>query len=184
MMMFRSLTRRESLALGIASLAGAGAVSAAETGKRPLSTDFLFEMHADLEPPQELGATPNGRRRIYNVRGGQFAGPRLRGKILPGGGDWLLERSDDTSVLDVRVSFQTDDDALIYVNYRGLVHLPPAARDKWEAGQPLQWSEYYFRTAPFFETSAEEYLWLNKVMAIGVGEFTATSVDYTVYEIK
>ena len=179
-----SLTRRESLALGIASLAGVSSARAEEAAKRPLHTEFLLEMHADLEPPQELGKTPYGQRKIYNVRGGTFEGPRLRGTILPGGGDWLMERSDDTSVLDVRISFRTGDDALIYVSYRGLVYLPPPARAKWEAGQEMQWSEYYFRIAPFFETSAEKYLWLNKVMAIGVGEFTTHSVDYTVYEIK
>jgi hypothetical protein len=159
-------------------------VSADEVAKRPLHTVFLLGMHADLDPPQELGRTPYGQRKIYNVRGGRFDGPRLRGKILPGGGEWLIQRNDDTSVLDVRVTFQTDDGALIYVDYRGLVYLPPAALAKWEAGKSMQWSEYYFRVAPFFETSAEKYLWLNNMMAVGVGEFTTSSVDYTVYEIR
>jgi hypothetical protein len=179
-----SLTRRESLSLGIATLAGVGMASDADNGRRPLRTDFLFEMHADLDPPQELGRTPYGERKIYNVRQGQFSGPRMRGKILPGGADWLITRNDDSSALDVRITFQTDDDALIYVTYRGIVHLPSAAQAKWEAGESLQWPDYYFRVAPFFETSADEYLWLNNLIAIGVGEFTSNRVEYTVYAVK
>ena len=31
---------------------------------------------------------------------------------------------------------------------------------------------YYFRTAVTFETGAPDYLWLNKLLAIGVGEPT------------
>ena len=38
--------------------------------------------------------TPIGERRIAKVTGGSFAGPELKGTILPGGGDWLLLRAD------------------------------------------------------------------------------------------
>ena len=44
-------------------------------------------------------------------------------------------------------------------------------------------SEYYFRTAPLFETASEKYGWLNGVLAIGLGRRTSRQVSYTVYEI-
>jgi hypothetical protein len=64
--------------------------------------------------------------------------------VLPGGGDWLLERSDDTGVLDVRATLQTEDGHLIYTNYRGYLYFPPLAHSKQEAGQPLDWLDYYW----------------------------------------
>ena len=154
------------------------------TGRRPLQHELLFEISGDLAPAQEIGRMPAGVRQIYYVTGGIFAGPRLRGVVLPGGGDWLLERSDGTDLLDVRATLQTDDGHLIYTNYRGYVYFPPLALAKQEAGQPLEWSDYYFRTAPFFETGSEKYAWLNNVLAVGVGEIVDGTVAYSVYAIK
>src|SRR5215471_9537203 len=45
-------------------------------------------------------------------------------------------------------------------------------------------SEYYFRVAPMFETGAERYAWLNKIMAVGVGErLPPNKVRYEIFEI-
>ena len=60
-------------------------------------------------PAQKLGAIPHGTRSIVPIAGGDFEGSRLRGKVLPGGGDWLLLRSDDVLELDLRVTLETDD---------------------------------------------------------------------------
>jgi hypothetical protein len=62
-----------------------------------------------------VGATPHGNRRIYYIKGGTFAGPKLKGEVLPGGGDWLVIRPDDTWKLDVRETLRTDDGQLIYI---------------------------------------------------------------------
>ena len=74
-----------------------------------LKTDFLCDLSADLEVPQDIEITPRGTRRIIYVKGGTFQGPRLKGEVLPGGGDWLLVRPDGTSELDVRSTLRTDD---------------------------------------------------------------------------
>ena len=77
--------------------------------------------------PQALGPMPHGIRRIVPVTGGDFEGPRLRGEVLPGGGDWLLLRADGVLELDLRITLETDDHALIYMRFRGLRHGPPEA---------------------------------------------------------
>ena len=118
---------------------------------RPLMTVRVL-----AAPLQELGSVPHGIRTIVPVVGGDFEGPRLRGKILPGGGDWLLLRSDGVLELDLRITLETDDHALIYMTFQGLRHGPPDA--------------IYFRTLPRFETSAEKYSFLNRIIAVGVGE--------------
>src|SRR5262245_36196183 len=60
----------------------------------------LMTVRIAAAPPQKLGTVSHGVRSIVPVTGGEFEGPRLRGKVLPGGGDWLLLRSDDVLELD------------------------------------------------------------------------------------
>ena len=45
----------------------------------------------------DVGATPNGHRRIATVSGGTFKGERMNGTVqAPPGGDWILVRTDGT----------------------------------------------------------------------------------------
>jgi hypothetical protein len=60
-----------------------------------------------------------GRRLIIPVVGGHVEGPKLRGKVLPGGTDWIMVRGDGSFHLDVRITLQTDDDHLIGMTYGG-----------------------------------------------------------------
>lgn len=114
---------------------------------RPLMTVRIV-----AAPAQQLGTVTHGVRSIVPVTGGDFEGPRVRGKVLPGGGDWLLLRSDDVLELDLRITLETDDHALIYMTFQGLRH------------------GSYFRTLPRFETSSETYAFLNRIISVGVGE--------------
>jgi len=149
-----------------------------------LKSEFLFEMTIEVGGMQELGATPFGGRRIAVVAGGAFEGPRLRGRVLPGAvGDWLLERADGALQLDVRGTLETDDGALIHMTYRGIRHGPAEVLARLARGETVDPSDYYFRIAPFFETGAERYAWLNRIVAVGVGDRRAAGPIYRVYEI-
>ena len=53
--------------------------------------------------------------------GGEFHGPRLQGKVLQSGGDWMLIGSDQVARLDVRLTLETDDAALIYMQFFGVL---------------------------------------------------------------
>jgi ketosteroid isomerase-like protein len=134
--------------------------------------ELLYEITFDVDV-QDLGTTPSGQRRIVVVKGGSFAGPRLRGRVLPGGGDWLLVRTDGSRRLDVRGTLETDDGALIYGSYLGVIR-----------GTPDDPSTYYFRTAPLFETAAPRYAWLNHVLAVGYGWRGEGRIGYSVYAIR
>ena len=148
-----------------------------------LRLQHLCTLDIAVGPIQAIGAGPQGERRIAEVIGGTFEGPRLRGRILPGGGDWILIRPDGVTQLDVRVTLQTDDGALIYLSYRGLRHGPPEVMERLARGEEVPASAYYFRTAPIFETGAAAYLWLNKIIAVGTGYRRPTGPVYTVYEV-
>ena len=143
-----------------------------------------MQMSTELEDSQQIGETPVGGRRIVYVKGGQFAGAALKGRVLPGGGDWALVRKDGVSHVDVRITLRTDDGALIYVTYRGISTMTPEVRQRILKGEAVNPSEYYFRTTPVFETAAERYAWLNKLVAVGVGRRTRTGAEYSVYAIK
>jgi len=117
------------------------------------------------------------------VTGGDFEGPRLRGKILSGGGDWLLLRADGVLELDLRITLETDDHALIYMTFQGLRHGPADAIAALGRGEVVDPARYYFRTVPRFETSAETYAFLNRIIAVGVGETRPDGAVHRIDEI-
>ena len=148
-----------------------------------IKTELLFTMTLTVEGPTPLGDTPFGDRRIALVTGGTFEGPKLTGTAQHGGGDWLLFRNDGATQLDVRITLETDDKHLIYMTYRGIRHGPDAVMARLNRGEAVDPSEYYFRTAPFFETSSDKYGWLNRIVAVGTGERRPEGPVYRVYEV-
>jgi hypothetical protein len=123
--------------------------------KLKMNSRSLMTLRLDTAPIQDIGATRHGTRSIFPITGGSFEGDRLRGKDLAGGDDWMIARGDGVRELDLRITLETDDGALIYMTFTGVRH--GAATD---AGGE------YFRTPPRFETAAPKYLLLNKLLAI------------------
>jgi len=149
-----------------------------------LQSSPLFDIALTLHPAHDVGVTPVGTRRIVPVSGGMFIGERLRGIVLPNAGaDWVLVRNDGSVQLDVRLTLKTDDEALIYMSYRGIRHSSPEVAQQLMRGDRVDPSEYYFRTTPVFETSHERYEWLNNIICVAVGERLASEVRYKVFEI-
>jgi hypothetical protein len=148
-----------------------------------LKTEFLFEVSVDLEEAQPIGLTPHGNRQIVYVKGGTVEGPKIKGEVLPGGGDWFLIRPDGAAELDVRATLRTDDGHLIYSYYHGIIDASPEVFMRAVGGQAVDPSEYYFRTTPFYETGSEKYGWLNRIVAVGVGRIAAHWVGYSVYAV-
>jgi len=134
-------------------------------------------------PLQKIGAIPHGARSIVPVTGGDFGGPRLRGKVLPGGGDWLLLRSDGVLELDLRITLETDDHTLIHMSFQGLRHGPADVIAALGRGEAVDPANYYFRTLPRFETSAEKYAFLNRIITVGVGEARPDGAVHQIEEI-
>jgi hypothetical protein len=143
----------------------------------------LMTVRIAAAPLQRLGAVPRGIRSIVPVTGGTFEGPRLRGQVLPGGGDWLLLRSDGVLELDLRITLETDDHALIQMTFQGLRHGPPDAIAALGRGEIVDPASYYFRTMPRFETSMEKYAFLNRIVTVGVGEARPDGAVHRIDEI-
>jgi len=158
-----------------ASQAGqAGAQTPATTPAPPmapppdaLKSEFLMDLILETGGP---GGGAVGARQIVPVIGGTFEGPKLRGKVVTPGADWLVRISETVRVLDVRTLLVTDDDQRIYLNYRGVLYTPP--------GQSR-----YQRVGMMFETGSEKYAWLHQIIAVGVGYTVPQRVPYRIFQI-
>jgi hypothetical protein len=149
-----------------------------------LQSSPLFDITLTLHPAHEIGETPLGSRRIVPVAGGMFIGERLKGIVLPNAGaDWVLMRHDGSVQLDVRLTLQTDDNALIFMSYRGIRHSSPEVSRRLARGDKVDPSEYYFRTTPVFETASPRYDWLNRIVSVATGRREASGPVYEVYEV-
>lgn len=151
-----------------------------------ISTQHLFDMVVDLSPRQEIGPGPFGRRVVFGAAGGSFHGPRLRGEVLAGGGDWTLFRSDGTMTLDVRLTLRTHDDVLLHMTYGGRWVTPPELRaDMADPAKRfgIDPARYYFRTTPLFETGSEQYGWVNDIVCVGSGYLVQGGVAYKVAKV-
>jgi hypothetical protein len=145
--------------------------------------EYLMQVTVTLAPVLNVGTTAAGTRRIINITGGHFSGPKLSGQILPGGADWQLVRADGVAVLEARYTLQTADGALIYVQNRGLRHGPPEVLATIARGEAVDPSRYYMRTTPIFETGEARYRWLNDLIAVGSGIRRRDSVILDFYQV-
>jgi hypothetical protein len=126
-----------------------------------------MRLRLSTSPTQDVGRTPHGQLSIFPVVGGTFEGERLRGQVLAGGADWVTKGADDVLRLDLRITLETDDGALIYMTFTGI-------RDD---------ANHYFRTLPRFETASPKYAFLNRLLAVGVGEIGPDGPVHVIEEI-
>ena len=148
-----------------------------------MQSRLLMTLEVTVVGLQKIGAVPHGTRATAPIGSGHFEGPRLRGRVLPGGGDWTLLRGDGVLELDLRVTLETDDGALIHMASFGLRHGPPDVLASLARGERVDPAAYYFRTTPRFETADPRYAFLNRLLAVSTGDRRAAGPSYTIDEI-
>lgn len=148
-----------------------------------LSKDPILRVEADLQEPQLFGKTPYGERRVINIIGGTVSGPKLKGKILPGGADWQIIRADGVADIFARYTVQLESGGFVLVTSAGLRHGPPDVIARLAKGEPVPRDQYYFRTSVRFETAAPEAEWLNRTLMIAVGDREKMKVKLDLFEV-
>jgi len=143
----------------------------------------MFVIDAELDEMLRFGATPYGERRVIGIAGGSVSG-RLTGRILPGGADWQIIRSDGAADIEARYTIESSDGGLVLVSSTGLRHGPPEVMARLVRGEQVDPALYYFRTVMRFETAAPGLAWLNKLLALARGERRARSVRLEVFEVQ
>jgi hypothetical protein len=83
--------------------------------------------------------------------------------------DWLQISPDGYGTLDVKLTLETDDGALIHATYSGR----------------LQLDTMTVYAAPLFHTGDERYGWLNRIQAVSKGQFQPDgTLIYEIYELR
>ena len=147
--------------------------------------EHICSYTASLASPLEvIGPVPEGIKVNAYVTGGEVTGPKVRGKVRPVGADWFTIRRDGVGIVDVRATIETHDGALILVTYPGTIDAGEDGYDKFLRGElpPV----LRIRTSPRFFTSHPNYLWLNHLHCLGVGQagVPASTVSYDVYAVR
>jgi hypothetical protein len=148
-----------------------------------LSDRPIFVIRSPLGDIQKFGNTPYGERRIINILGGTVEGPKLQGKILPGGADWQIVRADGVVHLTARYTVATETGGQILVNSEGYRHGPPEVMARLARDETVDRSRYYFRAFMRFETADPHAAWLNRILAVGYGARENRAVRLDVHEV-
>ena len=146
-------------------------------------TEYLMTYRGELAQPYKI----DDSLMIFNVRspGGWARGPKINATFIPPGGDWMRILPSGAMRLDVRATLKTDDGALIYMTYNGIMQLAPETAQKLMGGAVLKAEDMSgFAAAPTFETSSPKYAWLNGVQAINkVVEVKLGDDGYVQYDV-
>jgi hypothetical protein len=148
-----------------------------------LHLEFIFELTCELAPALEIGATPEGFRRVVPIISGTFEGPLLRGVVLPGGADWQIVRPDGVTELQARYVLRTHEGVLIQVRNRGLRHGTPEVLARLANDETVDPSEYYCRTTPIFEAPAGPYEWLNRYIFVATAARLPLSIRLRFFRV-
>lgn len=134
--------------------------------------EYVMTVALDMVPGSlvRIGDLPaGGARWSIGVAGGTFEGPRLRGRVLPGGIENPHFRPDSALMINARWLLEEEDGTQIYVRNRGIRRAyDPARMTAWLTGSaPVSASDFYFRVAPTFEVGAGKHDWLTNHLFIG-----------------
>lgn len=127
----------------------------------------------DLQAPVYIPNGPRGTRVVVDVLDATWEGERLKARQKGrAAADWALLGADGTLSIDVRLTLETHDGAIIFVSYEGRAQMTATG------ASPLI-------VTPRFETGDERYKWLNKVQGIGRGTRDEQGrLIYDIYEAQ
>ncbi len=135
----------------------------------PIELVPLGRLTLGLTEPLVLSDTPVGTFIVAELTSARFEGERLNASMKGvANADWLTISPDGTADLDVRILLETDDGALVYVQYGGRLVL---------ATQTAY-------SAPLFRTGDERYTWLNGVQAVAKGQTDGQTLVYDIHEMR
>lgn len=148
-----------------------------------VQAEHVFSLSVLLGQVLEIGETSRGRRRVIPITGGQVAGPRLSGTILPGGADYQFVRADGVTELEAHYVLQTTA-GLVYVENRGIRVASPRNVERLMRGLPVDPHEVYFRTSPRFEADGEDMAWLSTTFFVASGIRRPDCVQIDVFAVR
>jgi len=129
-----------------------------------------FTVVARVDPAIPLENRGTDVLTFIPITGGPVTGD-IEGEIIPGGGDWCLQRADGSYDVEARYLIRTSDGQVIDVVNVGVVR-PPEGDE-----------EEYFLTTPRFRTVAPSLQWLTRSMFVGTASAHAGDTTIEIFEV-
>jgi len=135
----------------------------------PPALAHVLHLEVEVGPPVEVGRTPGGLRRVVPILGGTVSGPLLTGRVLPGGADFQVIRTETETVAEARYVLESDDGEVVYVENTGLRTGSAEDIARLRQDLPVDPARIYFRSWPRFETAAPRLAALTGHLHVGTG---------------
>lgn len=107
---------------------------------------------------------------VGEVTAARFEGERLHASMKGrAAADWLKVSPQGYGTLDVKITLETDDGAIIHATYTGR----------------LQFDTMAVYATPLFQTGDERYHWLTRIQVVAKGTFLdASTLVYEMFELR
>lgn len=128
----------------------------------------LCRVSYEIGEPISVSSGAAGGRTVGEIISARFDGERLRASLKGvAAADWAFVEPSGRVLIDARLTIETDDGAVILVNYLG----------RMDARSGIIYSSMYF------ETGDDRYEWLTRILGVAKGSARGPTVEYDVYEV-
>jgi hypothetical protein len=143
----------------------------------------IFSLNLNLTELEVIGVLPEGLRVNVYVTDGKVGGSKVKGTVLPEGGNWTVLDTSGMMSIDYHLTLEMHDGALISVTCAGLSDCGEDGYQKYFEGELP--SIHPHRTSIKCRTAHPDYLWLNRLHCIGIGQGDAMRLEviYDVYSV-
>ena len=151
----------------------------------PPSLEHVCDLAVTIDAPVEVGPTASGLRRMIPITGGVVRGPRMNGRVVPGGADFQLILGEGTQAhLDARYVIELDDGTRVFVQNTALRVASLENSQRIMRGQPVPPDAVYFRCQPRLEAASPAWAWLGESQFIGTGRRAPDGVFLSFYRVR
>jgi hypothetical protein len=130
------------------------------------SLEFLGALSVRLRP-EVIGHTPDGYRINFFVVKGEIRGPRMNGIVRPEGGDWMAIRPDGVGEVNIHITYEMTDGALVLERSGGVIYVGPDGYEQVTRGVFV--GVPHVHLTPAYITADPRWNWLNPLQCHGLG---------------
>jgi hypothetical protein len=129
--------------------------------------------------------SPLGARLCWSVPRATLVGDRIHARLAMPGADWIRIGADGLRRQDQRLTFVTDDDAVVLLSYdNGLIKPSERFTAALATGGSTSPEDQYMRMVAQLDTGDERYSWLTEHLFLGEGRVAGNhEIEYTIYRV-
>jgi hypothetical protein len=173
---------RGKIVAAVCAITLAGAAQAEGPAAPAPSLEYAFTARITLAAPVEQGEVAGGRKRFIAITGGTVDGPKFKGTVLPGGGDWQTILPGGLTRVEAHYFLKAEDGTVVEVTNPGVRVASAAVTEQLAKGEKVDPGAYYFRTTPHFDARAGAAEWLTRsaFVARGIRQPDHVLIDFYV----